>query len=104
VITETPSGALVSTHDSDPVVPGAAGSRLQLTLTPASGAAACRVAVSVPPGTAETITTAGWQLEPGPQAGLWRPGGAAAVVLTDALRVAYPVPGSYATTATLLEV
>jgi hypothetical protein len=104
ITTESAAGALVSTHDSDPVIPGAAGSRVQLTATPAPGAVACRVAVTVPPGTAETVTTTGWQLEPGPHATTWRPGGAAAVVLMDSLRVAYPVPGSYATTATLLEV
>jgi hypothetical protein len=102
VTTETATGTQVSTHDSDPVTPGAAGARTQLTLTPP--ATACRIAITVPPGTTSTVTTTAWQLEAGAAPTPWRPGGGAAVVLVDSLRVAYPVPGSYATTATLLEV
>jgi hypothetical protein len=104
VTTETATGSPVSTHDSDPVTPGVAGAGTQLTLTPPATAAVCRVAVTVPPGTASTVTTAAWQLEAGAAPTPWRPGGGSAVVLVDSLRVAYPVPGSYATTATLLEV
>ncbi len=101
--TETTTGNPLSTHDSDPVTPEPTGTRLTLTVTPPAGAAACRVALTTPPGTAATITTTGWQLEAGRLATPWNAGGGAAVVLVESLRVTYPLPGSYATTLTLLE-
>jgi hypothetical protein len=104
VTTENASGIPVSVLDSPPILPGAAGSRSSLLVTPAPGVAACRVAITTPPDTVATITTGAWQVQPGTLPGPWRPGGGAAVVIVESLRVAYPVPGSYATTATLLEV
>jgi hypothetical protein len=105
VTTENPSGIPVSVLDSPPILPGSTGTRTSLVVTPAPGVAACRVAITAPPDTATTtIGTAAWQVQPGTLPSPWRPGGGAAVVIVESLRVAYPVPGSYATTATLLEV
>jgi hypothetical protein len=104
VTTENASGIPVSVLDSPPILPGSAGSRTSLVVTPAPGVAACRVAITAPADTPATIATAAWQVQPGTMPSAWRPGGGAAVVIVESLRVAYPVPGSYATTATLLEV
>ncbi|MEV4313008.1 hypothetical protein [Actinocrispum sp. NPDC049592] len=103
VTTETATGTTLSTHDSNPVTPDPTGTRLTLTLAPPAGAAACRVALTAPSGTAATVTTTGWQVEAGSIATAWSAGGGAAVVLVDSLGVTYPLPGSFATTLTLLE-
>ncbi|MBM7771721.1 hypothetical protein JOD54_001925 [Actinokineospora baliensis] len=89
--------------DSPPSTPGA-DQRLVVSLI-ATSAAAARMALLVEanPSSAHVLTTA-WQLEPAPAPTAWVPGGGAAEVVLDGLSAAYPVPGSWATTLTLLEV
>lgn len=96
--------ALLTTVQSDPITPGAGGTRLTLPLVPGATAAFARLALTVPASTATTLTTAAWQLEAAATASPWSPGGGAAVVAVDALTTAYPVPGTRATALTLLEV
>ncbi|SES49059.1 hypothetical protein [Actinokineospora terrae] len=89
--------------DSPPSTPGT-DQRLSVSVI-ASAAAAARVALLVEanPSGAHVLTTA-WQLDAAPTTTPWAPGGGAAEVAVDALSAAYPVPGSWATTLTLLEV
>jgi hypothetical protein len=95
----------ITEHKSPEATPGPAGTRLELTVTPAADVVACRVGISTAtspqPG---TIVSTAWQLEAAPFATAWRPGGGAPQVLVDSLPVTYPLPGSYTTTLTLLEV
>lgn len=101
-----PNGAIASEHQTDEITPGLFnGARIELTVVPPASAASCRVGVSTGVMPSESwVATWAWQLEAAPFATRWRPGGGAAQVLVESLPVTYPVPGSYGTTLTLLEV
>ncbi|WP_026424670.1 hypothetical protein [Actinokineospora inagensis] len=89
--------------DSPPSTPDS-DQRLVVSVL-ASSAAAARMALLVEGNAAGAhVLTTAWQLEPAPTATPWVPGGGAAQVVVDGLSAAYPVPGSWASTLTLLEV
>lgn len=95
-------GAPVAEILGEPATPGSDGARLALTVIAPPGAVA--ISAGLETTAAGTVTTSAWSLTPAATAPDWTPGGGAAVVLCDALAVRYPVPGSFATTLTLLEV
>lgn len=93
---------VITTVSTAPATPSSGGARMRLTVPATDGAASVRPGLVL--GQAGTVTTSAWSLTSGPEPVEWSAGGGAAMVLIESLPWKYPVPGSFATTLTLLEV